>query len=166
MKTRTVSPGPVRNILCPVDFSDQSREALRAAGGLAADPASRVTVLYVQDPTIAGAEAIVFPDHSLSDLRAEVKTFAARVLTAERASAPTTRYVATVGNPGREILALATRSRCDLIVMGSRGLGGVRKLLLGSTTDRVIHRAVVPVLAVRSMPRARRQARAPAIVRP
>lgn len=147
------------NILCPIDFSDQSRAALRVAGDLAKDWAVRITVLYVHDPTTAGMEPVAFPDVSLDDLRSEVRRFVVKVLHAGRASVPTTRYVAAIGNPAREILKTAKQMRCDLIVMGSRGLGGVRKLLLGSTTDRVLRQAPIPVLAVRAQKRARRNAR-------
>ena len=155
MKSRTVGSRPFRNILCPIDFSEQSRHALRTAGELAGGPPARITVLYVHDPTIAGVEAIVFPDASLASLRTELRDFAAKVMSPSRAA--TTRCVVLVGNPSREILRTATRFRCDLIVMGSRGLGGFKKLLLGSTTDRVVHQAAVPVLAVRSKTRVRRR---------
>ena len=155
MKSRTVGSRPFRNILCPIDFSNQSRDALRTAGELAGGPPARVTVLYVHDPTIAGMEAIAFADASLANLRTEMKDFVAKVMSPNRA--PTTRYVVLVGNPSREILRTATRFRCDLIVMGSRGLGGFKKLLVGSTTDRVVHHAAVPVLAVRSKTRVRRR---------
>jgi len=96
---------------------------------------------------------------SLDDLRSEVHKFAVKVLHTGRASVPTTRCVAAIGNPAREILKTAKRMRCDLIVMGSRGLGGVRRLLVGSTTDRVLRQASIPVLAVRAQKRARRQTR-------
>jgi nucleotide-binding universal stress UspA family protein len=165
MKSRPDRPRPFANILCPIDFSEHSRAALRVASELASDWAVRMTVLYVHDPTIAGVEAIVFPDCSLTDLRVEIKKFAATVMTPGRACAPTTRYVAVIGKPGREILRVATRFRSDLIVMGSRGLGGLTKLLLGSTTDRVVHHATVPVLAIRSKARVRRRARKPAVTR-
>jgi nucleotide-binding universal stress UspA family protein len=166
MKSRADRPRPFANILCPIDFSEHSRAALRLASELASDWAVRMTVLYVHDPTIAGVEAIVFPDGSLTDLRVEIKKFAATVMAPGRACAPTTRYVAVIGKPDREILRAATRLRCDLIVMGSRGLGGFKKLVLGSTTDRIVHHAAVPVLAVRSKARVRRRTPALAGARP
>jgi len=83
-------------------------------------------------------------------VRREVREFATKVLTPALARAGTTRYVTAVGQPAEEILKVAKRRRCDLIVMGSRGLGGIQKLLLGSTTDRVVHHASIPVLAIRS----------------
>ena len=47
MKSRTVGSRPFRNILCPIDFSDQSRDALRTASEVAGAPPARITVLYV-----------------------------------------------------------------------------------------------------------------------
>ena len=150
MRMTSKRPRPFTNILCPIDFSDPSRAALQVAKDLADDPAVHLTVLYVHDPTVAGAEAIVFSNRPLSDVRREVREFATNVLTPALARAGTTRYVAAVGQPAQEILRIAKRRRCDLIVIGSRGLGGIRKLLLGSTTDHVVHHASIPVLAIRS----------------
>jgi len=159
MPLPTESPRAFSNILCPIDFSDPSRAALQVAGDLAKDWGVRITVLYVHDPTMAGMEVVAFPGVSLDDLRAEIRNFAAKVLPAGRAAVRTTRYAAGIGNPAHEILKTAKKMRCDLIVMGSRGLGSVQKLLLGSTTDRVLRHATVPVLAVRAQRKAKRHAR-------
>ncbi|HEU4605873.1 MAG TPA: universal stress protein, partial [Nitrososphaera sp.] len=48
-----------------------------------------------------------------------------------------------------EILKAAESSRADLIVIGSRGLTGFKEMVLGSVSDAVVHRAKVPVLAVK-----------------
>jgi nucleotide-binding universal stress UspA family protein len=48
-----------------------------------------------------------------------------------------------------EIVALAEELRADLIVMGSRGLGGLRRALMGSVSDSVVRHAHCPVLVVR-----------------
>jgi nucleotide-binding universal stress UspA family protein len=48
-----------------------------------------------------------------------------------------------------EIVALAEELGADLIVMGSRGLGGVRRALMGSVSDSVVRHAHCPVLVVR-----------------
>ena len=52
------------------------------------------------------------------------------------------------GQPAAEILAAASRAGADLVVMGTQGLGGARKLVFGSTTDAVVREAAIPVLAV------------------
>jgi nucleotide-binding universal stress UspA family protein len=54
----------------------------------------------------------------------------------------------TEGTPADDILKAAGRRRADLIVLGTRGAGNVARLLLGSTAQRVLRRARVPVLTV------------------
>uniref|UniRef100_H2YBW7 UspA domain-containing protein n=1 Tax=Ciona savignyi TaxID=51511 RepID=H2YBW7_CIOSA len=48
--------------------------------------------------------------------------------------------------PGEAIVKIATDENCDVIVMGSRGLGAVRRTILGSVSDYVIHHAKIPVI--------------------
>jgi nucleotide-binding universal stress UspA family protein len=54
-----------------------------------------------------------------------------------------------MGEVALEIVALAEELQADLIVMGSRGLGGVRRALMGSVSDSVVRHAHCPVLVVR-----------------
>lgn len=53
------------------------------------------------------------------------------------------------GEPSREILAAAAEAKANFIVMGSRGLGQIGGLILGSVSERVLHGAHIPVLIVR-----------------
>ena len=53
------------------------------------------------------------------------------------------------GDPVSVIARFAAQYHCDQIVMGTRGLGRVRRLLLGSTANKVLHLAKVPVLLVK-----------------
>jgi nucleotide-binding universal stress UspA family protein len=53
------------------------------------------------------------------------------------------------GEPDREIIALSEELGAGLIVMGSRGLGGVRRALMGSVSDSVVRHAHCPVMVVR-----------------
>lgn len=55
-----------------------------------------------------------------------------------------------VGRPDEQIVALAEEIGVGLIVMGSRGLGGLRRLLMGSVSDSVVRHAHCPVLIVRA----------------
>lgn len=54
-----------------------------------------------------------------------------------------------VGRPEGEIVALAEELRVGLIVMGSRGRGGVRRAFMGSVSDSVVRHAHCPVMVVR-----------------
>lgn len=53
------------------------------------------------------------------------------------------------GHPAEEILKLAREESVDLVVMGTLGLSGIQKYLLGSTADKVVRHSRVPVLTVR-----------------
>lgn len=58
------------------------------------------------------------------------------------------KLVTDVGRPGEVICQTAKREKADHIVMGSRGLGTVRRTLLGSVSDYTLHHATVPVSVV------------------
>lgn len=60
-----------------------------------------------------------------------------------------TAVLVSVGEPATEIVNIAKEMPADLIVMGSRGLGRIQGMLLGSVSDRVLHLAHCPVLVVR-----------------
>jgi nucleotide-binding universal stress UspA family protein len=53
------------------------------------------------------------------------------------------------GRPDREVVHLSEEIEAGLIIMGSRGLGGVRRALMGSVSDSVVRHAHCPVLIVR-----------------
>jgi nucleotide-binding universal stress UspA family protein len=57
--------------------------------------------------------------------------------------------LAEAGTPGIDLPRVATEQAADMIVMGTRGLGAVGALLLGSVTQRVVHNATLPVLLVK-----------------
>jgi nucleotide-binding universal stress UspA family protein len=136
-----------RHILCPVDFSEYSRTALRYAGVLAQRSKGRLTVLFVNDPLLGSAAAAAAYDVSALEAktRAELKRFVARALGDAAAGATITT---TLGHPAPEIVGTARRLGADLVVMGSRGLTGPGKWLFGSTTERVLRKAEVPLLVV------------------
>jgi len=138
----------LHSILGPVDFSEQSRHALRWAAAFATRFKSRLTVVSVVDPLLAEAARIRWhQDLVLAETEPALREFVA----ATWPGGPLSHQVAfrtPVGDPAAGILETATTEAADLIVMGTRGLGGLQKWLLGSTTERVLRRTPVPVLAV------------------
>jgi nucleotide-binding universal stress UspA family protein len=140
--------GRVQSVLCPVDFSEHSRRAFEYAVALAAYHHARLTVLSVLDPLLAQAAAVHCDLDYLHESKAELRAFVGDTSLETISWAPTPRLVVTVGHPGDQVLEVARLHEADLIVMGTQGLGGLRKFVFGSTTDRVLRRAEVPVLAV------------------
>lgn len=161
---RDAAPSVFHSILCPVDFSANSRAALRYAAMLSRLSDAHLYVMYVEDPLLAVAAA------TRSDARAvlvstdnDLHRFVTGALRGTT-PAPETTLLTIAGKPAREIVRAAQRHGCDLIVMGYRGAGRASRLLFGSTTEGVVRLSGVPVVAV---PPSRRGARvhAPALKR-
>jgi nucleotide-binding universal stress UspA family protein len=145
----------IREILCPTDFSEASRHALDHAIAIAHWYDSRITALHVihvplvpePPPSIltagyGGATMVVTSTYQVCEQ--DVRTW---VEPAQLAGVKTDVSV-DEGNAAGRILEHAVSGRTDLIVMGTHGLGGVDRALLGSVTEKVLHRAPCPVLTV------------------
>jgi len=138
-----------RSILCPIDFSPPSRTALRAAVAMARHFNASLTVLFVQDPLlVAAGKASYGGRRFVNRTRAELARFVKRAIPAKPEGRPDIALLVSDGSPADEILRHAKRIRPDLLVMGSHGLSGIRKVFFGSTTEQVLRSATVPVLAI------------------
>ncbi len=133
-------------ILCPVDFSEHSRHALRRAAALARHHQSRVVVLNAVHPLLAEAARVRLGlDLVTTEVEPALREFVRTTWRDETRSADVDVQV-RVGDSADVILGAA--AAVDLVVMGTHGLGGVRKWLLGSTTQRVLRRTRTAILAV------------------
>jgi nucleotide-binding universal stress UspA family protein len=139
----------LHSVLCLVDFSEQSRQALRWASTIAQHRGGEMTVLSVVEPLLAQAAGIrLGVDLAREETEPALREFVEATLTEHQRQASHVRMEVKVGNPSEVILETARRLNDGLIVMGTHGLGGFRKLLLGSTTEQVLQRTEWPVLAV------------------
>lgn len=138
----------MRTVLCPVDFSDQSRQALRWAAALATRHSCRLVVINAVDPLLSeAAKAKLGYDLVGMETEPALRELALASLPDEDAR-PETIVDVRVGDASTVILEAAAREDPELIVMGTHGLGGVRKWIIGSTTQRVLRRTRTPVFAV------------------
>jgi universal stress protein A len=139
----------VRSILCPVDLSEHSRQALLWASAIAQYRGGELTVLSVIEPLLAQAAGIrLGVDLAREEAEPALREFVDATLPQGVRQASHVRIEVTVGDPAEAILQTGRRLKAGLIVMGTHGLGGFRKLLLGSTTEHVLRRTEWPVLAV------------------
>lgn len=154
--------GDTMRILVAVDGSDESFHALRALGHFAR--AEKLIVLNALDvPRLAypmGGEPRVTEDFSLS-IQEAMREDSERLLNRVASllpmnTGPVSRQIET-GTPAEAILAAAEKEKAGLIVLGSRGLGPVKELLLGSVSHRVVTHASGPTLVVNRPMRALRR---------
>ena len=142
----------VRRVLVPTDFSDGANRALTLAIKFAKLLRAAIDVLHVQAmpsytpvPTIPGAAPLPPP---VPEAAQGVQESLAALAASVRESGLECQTVHLEGNPADEIVDYATKIGADLIVMGTHGRGGLRRLLLGSVAEKVLRAACCPVLVV------------------
>jgi nucleotide-binding universal stress UspA family protein len=145
----------IDRILCPVDFSDFSRHALDHAIAISHWYGSAIAALHVvvPAPTVSVAPYVgpsALQPFSLTDvdrdkLRAELRQFVAQEAPADLSI---DLRVEDGLDAGYEIPVQAQRLSADLIVMGTHGRSGFKRLFLGSVAERVLRRASCPVITV------------------
>src|SRR6478672_40541 len=107
-----------QSILCAVDFSVHSRQALRYAAAVAKRFRGRVTVLFVNDPLLRAAARQAYGNERplIEQSRAELVRFVSSALRGSERMPP----MVGAGVPASQILATAKRLRSDLIVIGTQ----------------------------------------------
>ena len=139
-------------ILVAVDGSDQSYEAVRALSQMGrAEAAVLVHAMDVPAPAYPTMIPEVARDLSRTQERA-MREEGERVLRTAASLLPlnagSVSKIIEVGKPIDVILSVAERERIDLIVVGARGVGALRELMLGSVSHRVVTHAPCAVLVV------------------
>jgi nucleotide-binding universal stress UspA family protein len=134
-----------KHVLVPVDGSDNAEEALAFA--LDEHDGKTVTILHVIDPMEGDYE----PDETSGDAvrRSEQIERDVEAMLEAAEFDGTVEFVTREGHPADEIIAYVDDEEIDQVVMGSRGLSGVKRLLLGSVAETVVRRADAPVNIVR-----------------
>jgi nucleotide-binding universal stress UspA family protein len=141
----------VKTILAAIDFSEVTEHVVGRSALLAEALGSRLWLVHVAapDPDFAGYDAgpDVVRDQVAKHLREEhraLQTMAEEL----RGRGIDTTALLVQGATVATILQEATKLEADLIVVGSHGRGAISRALLGSTSEGVLHKAVVPVLIV------------------
>ena len=136
-----------RSILCAVDFSRQSAMALRYAAALARTSRAHLVAVFALDPLLSAAAAAAYDTPALSGTAlVELRRFVRATLGSDATATLSCEVV--VGKPARAIVAAADRLGADLVVLGTHGLSGVKKAFFGSTSDAILRRIRLPVLAI------------------
>jgi nucleotide-binding universal stress UspA family protein len=138
---------PFNHVLCPIDFSDSSQQALSVAAALV-EPAGKITLLHVVEMPAAYRADVPLVRY-VPDLETRSIAALAKWSTQlEDKFSVTTR--SRIGRPGAEtIAAIDEDASIDLVVMGSHGRTGIKRVLLGSVAEKVVRHARCPVLVAR-----------------
>ncbi|NTU97527.1 MAG: universal stress protein [Chlorobiaceae bacterium] len=140
----------IQTILCPVDFSDASRNALRYAKEFARNMHASVYLLNIVEPRPMAVDISLnyvpveeeLEKAASDDLREILGEFSAEGIKAECG--------VQIGNPSDSILDAIDRLDANLVIMGSHGKKGLSRLIMGSVAETVVRKANCPVLTVKA----------------
>lgn len=131
----------LHSILVPVDGSAPAKRAAALAATLADGSAAVVTLLYVDLPDAKGKAKATRDREAMETFKEATKAFGRGAIEA--------RLVTRTGEPGPTILEVAGELEPDLIIIGRRGVGRVRALVLGSVSEHILNNAPCPVTIVK-----------------
>jgi nucleotide-binding universal stress UspA family protein len=137
----------IQTILHPTDFSPPAGHAFEVACALARDHGARLVLLHVKPPpqVLFGKMGPVVVEPP--DLRRTLQEQLDRLRPAESPLHVERRLAE--GDAAAEIVKTAREVGSELVVMGTHGRTGLRRLLLGSVAEQVLRRAPCPVLTLR-----------------
>lgn len=143
------------SILCPIDFSDSTQRVLDVAASIADRFSAHLHLVHVwRLPAVGVLDGVATLPNAAeielltTSLKEELQR-AAESITHPRENV---RTHLVQGDPASQIIEVAAKAGCDLIVIGTHGRTGLSHLVLGSVSEHVVRRARVPVLVV-PMPR-------------
>jgi len=138
------------NILVPVDGSDNSYRALDAALLLSEKLGSNITVIHVMEQvpiTHIGSEKQL--NEFLQAYKKENQEILSKCSEIATQKGLTINTFLVEGNPASEILNFSKKEKFDLLIMGRRGLGKFKELILGSISSKIVHHSPSAVLLIR-----------------
>lgn len=144
--------GSIRKVLAPVDFSDDSCEAVTVALDIASGYGADVQLLHVWENVLHPAFYNMGAT-SIKDLQPDIEERTLNALSelVDRANgfSGNATVHAVEGHAAREIVRFAEEHDTDLVVIATHGLTGLDHFLLGSVSEKVVRRAHCPVLVVK-----------------
>jgi nucleotide-binding universal stress UspA family protein len=140
---------PFKKILVPIDFGPASNEALNAAIEMAKRDGAELELVHVWEiPTYSYATLEYAPTDILGPIRDAAQAQLAETLARVKKDVPRTVGTLKQGAAWQEVLGVIESSKPDLVVMGTHGRKGVRRMLLGSVAEKIVRTCPVPVLTM------------------
>ena len=145
-----MSRSDLATVFCATDFSENAEPALRQAVALATRHEARLVLAHALEPLPVDPYPMPIgrPDAELEIRKAVEDRLAALAERVRRDSGLAVEAITEVGPPGPHLVDMARQAEADVIVIGTRGLTGLKHLVLGSTAEHVVRRADCPVVTV------------------
>ncbi len=140
----------IHTILCPVDFSDASKKAVRYAQEFAGNMGASVYLLNVVEPRPMAVDVSLNYVPFEADLEKAAKEDLEVVLGEFHRAGLRAECGVQIGNPADVILDNVDKLNVNLIIMGSHGKKGLSRLIMGSVAETVVRKANCPVLIVKN----------------
>ena len=142
----------IRRILIPLDFSHHAEAILEWGAHLAKEHGSQVILVHAYHLPVEfqQLEGAYLPPDFWTNVKTEAQQVLERHAEQLRAQGVAVETVVREGYPATVIQEEAEEQHADLIVIGTRGLSGLKHLLLGSVAERVVQKAPCPVLTVKT----------------
>ena len=139
-----------KKILLPTDGSEHADKTIQQAIDLAKLTGAELLVMYAYNtPFMPRRRGAIAVEELKSSLEEEAKEIISEVAARVQAAGISVSALAVEGSPAEAILRMVEAEQPDLIVMGSRGDGGLPGLRLGSVDDRVVRHSPVAVLVIK-----------------
>lgn len=138
------------NVLVPVDGSDNSYRALDAALLLSEKLGSNITVLNVMEQVpITRIESEKLLSELLEAYKEENQEILSKCSKIATEKGLSIKTLLLQGNPASIILDYSKEEKFDLVIMGSRGMGKFKQLILGSVSSKIVHHSPCAILLIR-----------------
>ena len=137
-------------ILVPVDGSDNSYKALEAALVLSEKLGSNISVVNVMEQVpITHIESEKLLNELLEAYKKENQEILSKCSDIAHQKGITIKTVLLQGNPAPVILDYSKKENFDLVIMGSRGMGKFKELILGSVSSKIVHHSPCAIMIIK-----------------
>lgn len=142
----------IKNIVFATDFSSNSIFAFKCAKSLAAEHNAKLLILFVQkdteDTRFHYSIARLSPENTKDVIKKNIEEHFSRYIEKNGGDFKDYEKIVRHGKPFAEILEFSKERSADLIVVGSHGRTGIEHVMIGSTSERLVRRAKIPVLII------------------
>lgn len=144
--------GKYNKILIATDGSENSKNAVKSGINLAKNTGAKIYAVYVIQPVSVaagrkGPDWVKAAKDMMKEDGEEATGYVEKQVKNENLDVES---VILEGDPGEEIIKFADKNDTDLIVMGTRGLSGIKRFMVGSVADKVVRHSEKEVLVVPS----------------